>query len=323
MSERSSSVMVGAFVVGSLVIAIAGALFFAGGGLGGSDRSKVVMVFDGSLRGLNVGAPVALRGVTIGQVTEIDLLLNTDQGEVTMSVVAQIDPSTMQLSGSATENINEELVARGLRAQLNTQSLLTGLLYVQLDFHPDTEATYAEIDSPYPQIPTIPTELEQLRKSLESIDYGAIAANVDRIATGMDKLLNNPDMQALPGAMRNSFAAIESTSQALSSTLADNSEQLSALLESSSATMDEFSKQLPAISTAITSSLAELDAALKAAGGSLARLEEAAAPDSAPRRQLSQTMHELSLAARALRSLARSLDEHPESLLRGRSGDSE
>lgn len=323
MSERSSSVMVGAFVVGAIVIGMAGALFFAGGGLGGSDSSKVVMVFDGSLRGLNVGAPVALRGVTIGQVTEIDLLLDADEGEVTMSVVAQIDPSSMQLAGRVTENINQELVERGLRAQLDTQSLLTGLLYIQLDFHPNTKAAYAEIESPYPQIPTIPTELEQLRQSLESIDYGAIAANVDRIATGMDSLLNNPDMQALPGSLRTSLAAVEGASQALNQTLADNSAQFAALLTKSGAAMDKLNEQLPAISLAVTSSLAELDTALEAAGGSLSRLEAAAAPDSAPRRQLSQAMHELSLAARALRSLARSLDEHPESLLRGRQEDSE
>ena len=72
MSERRTSVLVGAFLVGAVVIAIAGALFFAGGGLG-AQRSKVIMAFDGSLRGLTIGAPIALRGVTIGQVTDIDL----------------------------------------------------------------------------------------------------------------------------------------------------------------------------------------------------------------------------------------------------------
>jgi paraquat-inducible protein B len=62
-----------------------------------------------------------------------------------------------------------------------------------------------------------------------------------------------------------------------------------------------------------------MDTALAAAGASLVQLERVAAPDSAPRRQLSQALHDLSLAARALRSLARSLEEHPEALLRGRS----
>lgn len=322
MSERSGSVLVGAFVVGALVITVAGALFFAGGGLGGA-RSKFVMVFDGSLRGLTVGAPVALRGVTIGQVTDIDLLLNTDQGDVTMSVVAEIDPGSMQLGGSVPENITEHLVSQGLRAQLDIQSLLTGLLYVQLDFYPESEATLAALDSPYPQIPTIPTELEQLRKSLESVDFGAITNNVDRIATGLDTLLNNPDMQALPGTLRNSLTAVQSAGDSLNQTLDKNAVAINSLLASGNQTMASLNQRLPEISNGISDSLAQLNGVLDRAGASMANLEKAAAPDSPPRRQLSQAMHELSLAARALRSLARSLEEHPESLLRGRQGVAE
>jgi paraquat-inducible protein B len=310
MSERKSSILVGAFVVGALIIAAAGALFFAGGGLG-SERSKVVMVFDGSLRGLTIGAPVALRGVTIGQVTDIDLILDADQGSVTMIVEAEIDPASMQLVGSVTESILDELVARGLAAQLNTQSLLTGLLYIQLDFQPD-----------HPQIPTIPTELEQLRRSLESIDYAAIAENVDRIATGLDTLLNSTDMQALPGSMRSSLAALETASNSLTTTLEDNSPALTAFLEEGTSTIATLNDQLPAITDSIESSLARLDEALVSANQSFTGLEQVVAPNSPPRRQLSEAMKEVTLAARALRSLARSLEEHPESLLRGRQGDS-
>ncbi|MFK7830839.1 MAG: MlaD family protein [Congregibacter sp.] len=323
MSERSNSVLVGAFIVGALVIAVAGALFFAGGGLGGASK-KVVMVFDGSLRGLTVGAPVALRGVTIGQVTDIDVILDGDKAKVTMLVVAEIDPSFLQTVGDADDElIHDNLVAQGLRARLDTQSLLTGLLYVQLDFHPDTEIGLTSIDSPFLEIPTIPTELEQLRQSLESIDYGAIADNVDRIATGMDKLLNNPDMQALPSSLRSSLVAMQSAGNSLNRTLDENAAALSSLVATSNRTMESLNESLPAISDAISDSLAKLDNALEAANQTMASLENAAAPDSPPRRQLSQAMQDLSLAARALRSLARSLDEHPEALLRGRQGETE
>ncbi|WP_439105974.1 MlaD family protein [Congregibacter sp.] len=320
MSERRSSILVGAFVVGALIISSAGALFFAGGGLG-IEKGKVVMVFDGSLRGLTIGAPVALRGVTIGQVTDIDLILDADQGEVTMIVEAEIDPTSMQLVSSVTESVLDELVARGLSAQLNTQSLLTGLLYIQLDFQPEKEATLSQIDSSHPQIPTIPTELEQIRRSLESIDYAAIAENIDHIATGLDELLNSSDMQALPGSMRSSLAALETASNSLSTTLADNSPALTALLEEGTNTVATLNAQLPEITNSIESSLQRLDEALVSANKSLEGLEQASAPDSPPRRQLSQAMQEVTLAARALRSLARSLEEHPESLLRGRKED--
>lgn len=322
MSERRTSVLVGAFLVGAVVIAIAGALFFAGGGLG-VQRSKVIMAFDGSLRGLTIGAPIALRGVTIGQVTDIDLLLDAEHGDITMAVEGEIDPTSMQLVGDVTESIHDELVSRGLRARLETQSLLTGLLYVQLDFFPDREARMVDLDSTYAQIPTIPTELEEIRQSLESIDYAGIAQDVNRIATGLDSLLNNPDMQALPSSMRSSLESLESTSQTLDGLLAAAEPRLVAFLDEGSATLSSLNEELPRIGDSVNTSLASLEEALDSANVALEQLEAAAAPDSAPRRQLSQAMQELSLAARALRSLARSLEEHPEALLRGRREDSE
>ena len=317
MSERTSSVLVGAFVVGAFVIAVAAGLFFAGGGVG-RDKTKVVMVFGGSLRGLTIGAPIALRGVTIGQVTDIDLLLNAENGEVTMAVVGEIDPTTMRIEGRASRTLEDELVTRGLRAQLNPQSLLTGLLYVQLDFRPDTEAEFADVPFDYVQIPTIPTELEQLRRSLETIDYTAIAVNIDRIASGLDKLLNNPDMQALPTSLRSSLASLGEVSTALNETLETSGPALAELLDESRGVVEELGEEIPRIGARIDATLDQFDSALETTTASLERIEDVAAPDSAPRRQLAGALQELSLAARALRSLARSLEEHPEALLRGR-----
>jgi len=317
MSERTSSVLVGAFVVGAIIIAVATGLFFAGGGVG-AQKSRVVMVFGGSLRGLTIGAPIALRGVTIGQVTDIDLLLDTDHGEVTMAVVGEIDPGTMRMEGEVSKLLERELVDRGLRAQLNPQSLLTGLLYVQLDFRPDSEPVLAEVPFPYPQIPTIPTELEQLRRSLETIDYNAIAVNIDRIASGLDRFLSNPDLQALPGALRESLASLGAASNSLNETLTSSGPALAQLLDESRDVVDDIGDEIPRLGERLDGSLDRFDEALASTSASLARFEEAAAPGSAPRSQLSTALQELSLAARALRSLARSLEEHPEALLRGR-----
>ncbi|MEM1190242.1 MAG: MlaD family protein [Pseudomonadota bacterium] len=317
MSERSASVMVGAFVVGTLVIATAAALFFAGGGLGHT-RSSVVMVFDGSLRGLTVGAPIALRGVTIGQVTDIDLIVNAANAEVTMEVVGEIDQTAMRFEGQLSERMHDDLVERGLRAQLNTQSLLTGLLYVQLDFHPEAEPRLAPTLAEYPQIPTIPTELEQLRQSLQNIDYHGIAENLSRVADGLDSLLSNPDTQALPGKLRSSLASLEAAGKELSATLEEGRPALNSFLAEGRTTLATLQGTAPRISESLDETMTSFDEALDSATATLLRLEKASAPDSVPRRQLSQAMQDLSLAARALRSLARSLEEHPEALLRGR-----
>lgn len=317
MSERRNTILVGAFVVGVLLIAIVTALLFAGGGVG-SARIPIVMVFDGSLRGLTIGAPIALRGVTIGQVTDIDLVLDTADANVSMEVVGEIDPATMRFDGEVSDHISDDLVARGLRAQLNTQSLLTGLLYVQLDFHPETEPRLVTTMASHAQIPTIPTELEQLRRSLELIDYPAIARNVDRIASSLDVLLSNEDTQALPDTLRTALVSLESASDSLTETLTQSTPALVALLDEGSDAVSTLKEALPTIETRLDGTLNRMDTALDTAVTTLERIETAAAPDSRPRRQLASAVQELSLAARALRSLARSLEEHPEALLRGR-----
>lgn len=317
MSERRASILVGAFAVGAVVIAIAGALFVAGGGIG-SDRSRFVMVFDGSLRGLNVGAPVALRGVTVGEVTDIDLILHAEEGDLIMMVEAEINANNVQLRGAVDSDMAEELVRLGLRAQLNLQSLLTGLLYIQLDFKPETPATLVDVPSELAQIPTIPTELEQLRSSLEKVDYAAITESLDHIARSMDTLLSSDEAQGLPAAIQGTLGALERASVELESALKENSGRLATLLDEGGRAAAEINTQLPHMAESLTNSLDQLDGALASAQTSLLRLEEAAAPDSPPRRQLSGAMQELSLAARALRSLALSLEENPQALLRGR-----
>lgn len=318
MSERRHSVLVGAFAVGALLIAVAAGLFFAGGGLGVEKRG-IIMAFDGSLRGLNIGAPVALRGVTVGQVTGIELELNADRGDLTMLVEAEINPNSVNLVGGLDEReLVSELVRRGLRAQLEMQSLLTGLLYVQLDFHPDSESRLADIDSGLMQIPTIPTELEQLRNSLQSVDYAGIAEDINRIAGGLDRLLNSSEMQALPGNFQRALVAVETASDDLSAALKENSGRLAQALEGGAATFAEVNRQLPAIMHSLDDSLGQLEATLVTMQGALSQVKDATGPGSPTRQQLAATLQELSLAARALRSLARSIEEHPEALLRGR-----
>ena len=159
MSEKPQSVAIGAFIVGALLISIVTIIFVLGSGLGQKD--KIVMVFNGSVTGLNIGAPVAIRGVQVGQVTAVKIILNKDTLDIMMLVEADFRPDVIQTVGSTQEDVTEELIKRGLRAQLNTQSLLTGLLYVEMDFHPNSEVQLADIDSPHNQFPTIPTDLER------------------------------------------------------------------------------------------------------------------------------------------------------------------
>lgn len=320
MSEQHHSVAIGAFVVGALLIAVTTVIFMLGTGIGG-ERSKAVMVFEGSVKGLNVGAPVALRGVQIGQVTDIELILDADTIELIMLVEAEIRDENVRRVGVNTESLTEELISRGLRAQLNTQSLLTGLLYVQLDFHPDSAINLAEIDSPYLQIPTIPTELERLQRKLDSVDLAKMAGDLEDIAAGLNKFVSNPEFQALPEQLQDTLASVTTLSERLGEQVASSGPRLDRLLDGAGETVSTANEELPRLAELVKRNMALLESAIAAFEDGMRELESLVDQDSTTVYELNRALRELSSAGRALQQLGRTLEEHPEALLRGKQGD--
>jgi len=139
-----------------------------------SIRRRYLLYFDSSVRGLSKGAPVEFRGIQLGKVLDIDVEFDAETEEFLIPVLVETEPERLtpvSLLLSEEENLAqmERLVERGLRAQLKTGNLLTGQLYVDLDFYPDAE--FAEIDKsgPYPVMPTIPTSIEEMTKSVKAI----------------------------------------------------------------------------------------------------------------------------------------------------------
>ncbi|MFT5711396.1 MAG: paraquat-inducible protein B [Halioglobus sp.] len=322
MSNKPNTVAIGAFIVGALLIAISALIFIGGSGWGG-DNSKIVMVFDGSVKGLSVGAPVALRGVQIGQVTEIHLIFDTDTIDVTMMVEAEIDGKNFETRGSAEGYLGDEMISRGLRAQLNSQSLLTGLLYIQLDFHPESELNLADIDSNYSQIPTIPTDLQRITRELEALDFAGMAQNLDSIAQNLSSFVKTKEFQQLPSDLHNTLTSFESLSKQLNATLEKTGPKFEALLDKSSVTLNTLDTEIPKISTAAIHTLKVLDTAMVAFEQTMVEIDGLVSEDSATNYALNKALREIYLAARELQLLAKTLEEHPEALLRGKNKDSE
>jgi len=165
--------------VGSLVLLIAAVMVFGGGQLL-KNKSEYVIYFDGALNGLNVGAPVKLQGVQIGTVKEISLELDQKATRISKPVVIEIDPAVLldpsghPLQAAATLNERRQnakrLIDAGLKAQLKTQSLLTGLLYVEVDFHRDQPLVLTGLNyKDLPELPSIPSTEEQLKNTADEI----------------------------------------------------------------------------------------------------------------------------------------------------------
>ena len=219
MSKQASPTLIGAFVVGAIALVVTALLVF-GSGHFFTDRRPWVAYFPGSVKGLRVGAPVNFRGVAIGEVNSISVLYNDKDGSMTIPVVVEIQPDRITVideigSERAESNELQDLIDRGLRAQLQVDSLVTGLLSVELGFYPDTPADLVEVASPdfekLPQIPTIPSTLEELEQSvgavmqeipdllkdvrelLQEVMSGETGANIEKILVGVQQFTDGMD----------------------------------------------------------------------------------------------------------------------------------
>ena len=312
MSEKPHTVAIGAFIVGALLIALTTVLFVLGSGFG--DKEKVIMVFDGSVKGLNVGAPLALRGVQVGQVTKIELILDSDTVELIMLVEADFHSKNIRRQGSVSEDLTEELIARGLRAQLNSQSLLTGLLYIQMDFHPGSDLNLADIDSPYFQFPTIPTDLERITKKLQDIDISKLTKDLEGVAKGLNTFVRSEEFQGMPANLATTLDSLTGLSNQLQQQLATTGPKVDRILDSANT-------ELPRLSDMVARNLEVLNDATTTFEKTLADIDGLVAYDSATIYRLNQALEELTRAGRAMQLLAKTLEEQPESLIRGKSGD--
>lgn len=258
-----------------------------------------VLLFRESVRGLAVGAPVDLRGVTVGEVTKIDVALDARRSELSVAVQILFYPERLrtrnrddaQQSPRHSRELLDRLVANGFRAQVKSGSLLTGQLYIGLDFVPGARPAKIDWSTIPPRFPTVPGSMEQLQKNLIQIvqkieklpleelagDAGKSLRSLDATLKSADKLLRSVDRALIPEA-RSALAEARHS------------------LEDVRKTLDEARKTL---------------------GGANSVL----ATDAPMQMDLRETMREVSRAAQSLRVLGDYLEQHPESLVRGKRED--
>lgn len=189
---------------------------------------KYVLNFPESVRGLTVGAPVDFRGIQLGEVTDIHLSFDTEQKKVSVPVTFSIDYGRVHLKGNSkkpdTDNIEtihrsraEYLVKQGLRAQLQTGNLLTGQLYVSLDFFPDAPPFAMDWNAKVPEFPSVPGTLGDLKANINGI-----LKKADAMLTQITELsykLNHDLEPKLSGTLKQT----ESTLLTIQNTLKDDS----------------------------------------------------------------------------------------------------
>ncbi len=289
MSRKANPTLIGAFVLGAVVLAIAATLLLAGGSWFG-ERRQHVLYFEGAAQGLQVGAPVVFLGVKVGTVRQIQLGLDQQSRRFLVPVTVEVEPRVVHSHGGADIDLRDratirQLVERGLRARLRMQSLLTGQLYVDLDFHPDKPAVFAALDPEQSEIPTIRTTVQELTTKLEGFPMDSFLADVAAISGAVNKLMSAQATQDLPRRLDATLRHLESLAR-------------------------RFDAQGGPILTDVRDNLVEMNKALLAAQAALAKLDTAAdrvadlaRPDSRMVAGMTQASEDLARAANAVRSL--------------------
>lgn len=266
-------------------------------------KINFVMYFEGSVRGLSIGAPVEFKGIRVGSVLDISLEFDREATSFRIPVLVEIEPERIMLTdddGATPYATIQTLVDKGLRARLQTGSLITGQLYVELGMFPDTPARLvAAADSAAPELPTIPAGLGAITDSIEAFVAKLNRVQVDKIGEqllgsleGANKLLNAPEIHTAVSELDNAMEALKSIL-----TKADKAD-------------------IRATITAARNALQKVDQTLTLTNRILQ-------PNSPLQYNLIEMISELEETARSIRTLVESLERQPQALILGKDPEGE
>jgi paraquat-inducible protein B len=324
MAKPASKTRIGLFVVGAVVLAITAVAVFGSGSFF-SNKKYYVMFFDGTVKGLNVGAPVMFQGVRIGSVRDISLILNVDAMTVKVPVVVELQTDKVKrVGGSDTDETDEyvsKLIEKGLRAQLQLQSFVTGQLMIAIDFFPNTPVSYVGLNEDYPEIPTTPSSMEQLTRTLENLPIQEFVQKITSTVDGINKLVNSPEAKASMQSLRDGLhetagilKKVNSQIEPIVANLRDTSESL----KSATGKVDTALSGKEGIPAQLAQTLSSARETMEAARQTLSSMQSSTSENSVLMNEVGTTLDELSRAARSIRVLSDFLEQHPDSIVWGK-----
>ena len=294
MSKHASPTMIGTFVIAAVALLVAGVLVF-GGGRYFHEEAHVIVYFEGSVAGLRVGAAVRFRGIDIGTVKDIRINVPgavRDPKHIRIPVVLAIDEDRLKSQGVTDIDLRDPrqvnaLVAAGLRAQLASESFVTGVMYVALDVRPDTPANLVG-DRRYPEIPPvrgamegISDKVDDVLTTLVSIDFAGFVSSARSLVQHTDELVTTPGLTRTLARMETLEAHLDQLILRVDATTAELAPAISELARASTST------------------------------------SKALAPEGHLATQIDATLRDLQLAVRSVRRLADQLSRDPGAIVRG------
>jgi paraquat-inducible protein B len=356
MARRANPALIGGFVVGAVTLAVVG-LVVLGGGRFFRQTRPLVAYFEGSVKGVSVGAPVTFRGAKVGSVTDVRVVIDPQTGIIVTPVFFEIDAARLTDVSGGKFTFREDgaqtnrLFNRGLRAELEAQSFVTGQVGIALDFLPDTPLRLTgRYEAGYLEVPTVPSDIERLTRTIESLPVAEIAVAAKETLHAIREIVQSPEtrqtLRSLNNTTRRSdeaLAAVEAlarrvdaqvgplmkeigaTAQTARSALGDAQATLTRLtpgVESAVRTAEGTLKDYQTLARNTDERLGQLivgvDRTLAGLARTLQETDEILGEGSPVRYRLQLTLDDLSDAAQSVRVLADSLERNPNSLVVGK-----
>ncbi len=319
---RDRQTATGAFVLGGLVLALAAIILFGNFRLF-SPVTRAAVVFQGSISGLSVGAPVTFRGVRLGAVQSISLQYDASSNTAYIPVIIDLEPERVSMTGEAAGSRRPDvpaLVQRGLRAELETQSFVTGQSQIDLNFAPSAPAVLHPNVTKLPEIPTRLSTFQRVQQGLSELPLTDLAKHADGALQSIHDLAEKLDSSLPP--LVTSFT---SRSEELSRTIAVATKAITDLQGRLDDTLTHFTQvavtgdqQISQRGNDLRLLLASSTQAMEQARATLNDARSLVSSRAGARANLEATMRDLAAAAASLRGFASDVEHNPQLLLTGR-----
>lgn len=329
MNKKVSPTLIGVFVVGALALLVIAIIAFGSGQLFRKTRDYV-LYFESSVNGLRIGAPVKFKGVEVGSVKDIKLQLGSDMQVNEIPVIIEIDLEKLTSRGASgaitesSETFRKAIVDRGLRGQLLMESLVTGLLYVGLDFFPGSPIHLVQQPNgnyEYPEIPTTPTTLEQAQDAvtrifnkLQEIDFKGLIKSLTETINGVNQVVNSPALKSTLQRLDQTMPKIDEAVMSITKLANTVDGEVTSLSDNLQQTSDATRQAMQQAEN----TLKQTDAALKQTEAAMTNIKDAVDPESPTFYDLRKSLREVSAAARSLRLLSNFIERNPRALIFGK-----
>ncbi|HBK07757.1 MAG TPA: MCE family protein [Acetobacteraceae bacterium] len=319
--KASTQAWVGAFVLGGIALALGAIILF--GNLNLFNPSiKAAVVFQDSIAGLAVGAPVTFRGVRVGAVETIGIEFDPKTQTAYIPVTVRLTPSQPPRGkrGEYDPGDISELLKRGLRAELNLQSFVTGQSQIDLDFDPSSPAILHPDITSLPEIPVRQSTLQRARQQLSELPLRELSENTVATLNSLRSLTErlNRDLPPLVESLKATTDRTGQTAEATNQAIRDLQGKLATTLDAIGRVADTGTQQLQQRGGDLHLLLANSDRTMTQMRELVAQLKTMTSDRSASRANIESILRDLAAAAASLRGFASDVEHDPQLLLTGR-----